>query len=73
MILYLTVAIAVFIYYINSRDISFGKSIGLAIIWPVIFLMYLFTMMTGRSARAPFTAMSGRQGGQGRGRGRKRR
>lgn len=73
MILYLVIAAAVFFYYINSRNISIGKSVGLAIIWPVSFFMYLFTMVTGQSARSPFTSMNERQGGQGKGRGRKRR
>ncbi len=73
MILYLVIAVAVFIYYINSRNISVGSSVGLAFFWPVIFLMYLFKMVTGQSVRSPFTGINMRQGGQGRGKGRRGR
>jgi len=72
MILYLAIAVAVFFYYINSRNISFGKSVGLALFWPVIFFMYLFKMVTGQSVRSPFTSMNVRQRGQGRGKSLKR-
>ena len=73
MIFYLVIAVAVCVYYMNSRNISLGRSIGLAIVWPAIFIMYLFTMVKGRSGRTPFIGMNDRQGGQGRGKGRKRR
>jgi len=72
MILYLAIAVAVFFYYINSRNISLSKSVGLALFWPAIFFMYLFKMVTGKSVRSPFTSMNVRQGGQGRGKSRKR-
>lgn len=72
MILYLVIAVAVFVYYMNNRNIILGKRVGLALLWPLTFIMYLFNMVTGRPIRNLFTGLDGRQGGHGRGRGRRR-
>lgn len=73
MILYLVIAAAVFVYYINNRNITLSRKIGLAVIWPVTFFMYLFTTVTGQSGRSSFTGTRGSQGGQKKGKGQKKR
>lgn len=75
MALYLIIAIGVCSYNINSRSINLGGCIVAGLTWPVTLILYLFTMVTGRSARNPITGMTnrpggrcrGQQGGQGRG------
>eukprot|EP00828_Plagiopyla_frontata_P002649 TRINITY_DN10501_c0_g1_i1.p1 TRINITY_DN10501_c0_g1~~TRINITY_DN10501_c0_g1_i1.p1 ORF type:complete len:289 (-),score=57.03 TRINITY_DN10501_c0_g1_i1:410-1276(-) len=72
MILYLVIAAAVFIYYSKSRDMAPGQRIGLALLWPLTFFMYLFNTVTGRPGNNLFANSGRRQGGRGKGRGRRR-
>jgi len=72
MILYIVIAAAVFFYYTNTRNVALGERIGLALLWPLTFFMYLFNRVTGRPHQSFLSGMGNRQGGRGRGRGRRR-
>lgn len=72
MILYIVIAIAVFVYYSRSRNTTPVQRLCLALFWPMTFLLYLFNMATGRQDNNPFNNLARRQGGRGKGRGRRR-
>ena len=72
MILYLAIAVAVFVYYAKSRNVPWWQTAALALFWPVVFLVYLFNRMTGRPDGNLFTNLGRGRGGRGRGRGRRR-
>ncbi|WP_320008022.1 hypothetical protein [Maridesulfovibrio sp.] len=66
MALYLIIAICVCIYHINSHDMPVIGSIVSGLIWPVTFIMYLFTIVTGRPTRNPITGITAWPGGRSR-------